>query len=271
MQSESKAEERPVDPNGSPAHEETAQKDESPLKQQQDSTLDTDAVISQIHAMTRTISNILARPEVQDRYMTHWKAQAVKEWKAGDIMRNAPEGPRKVEAGVIELGLREVARFYEVENDFYKWSLERRMLRMNVPSINHLCKTLFFENTRYIPGSGDLLDPINSKYYLVVVQYTGKLNSAKLTNYVRALTKGSKKNFNLRVASEPESDEFTGHKSGGVVPFGLARDVPIILSRSVLDLAPRVFFMGCGHVDWKISVAVDEFVKATGCFIINLD
>ncbi|KAJ3015932.1 UNVERIFIED_CONTAM: hypothetical protein HDU68_012513 [Siphonaria sp. JEL0065] len=232
---------------------------------------DREAVLSQIHSMVHTISNLYAYPQLQEKYIAHWKQKAIEELEAGDILRNAPEGATRVEKGTIDLGLRNVARFYEVESDYYSWTLERRMLRMNAPSINHLCKTLFFENTRYIAGNSDLLDPTNSKYYVVVVQYTGKLNSAKLTNFVRALSNGTKKNFNLRVASEAESDEFTGYRTGGVAPLGMARKVPVILSRAILDLAPRVFFMGCGHVDWKVAVPVDDFVKATGCFVVDLE
>ncbi|ORY39320.1 YbaK/ProRS associated domain-containing protein [Rhizoclosmatium globosum] len=232
---------------------------------------DHEAVVSQIHKLANAISVVYSSPSVQDKYMKHWKQKALEEKEAGQIMKDAPESALRVEKGAADIGLRDVIRIYQVERDYYTWPLERRMLRMNAPSINHLCKTLFFENTRYVPGQGDILDPTNSKYYVVVVQYTGKLNSTKLTNFVRALSNGTKKNFNLRVASEAESDEYTGYKTGGVTPFGMARKVPIILSQAITELAPRVFFMGCGHVDWKIACPVDDFVKATGCYVVDLD
>ncbi|KAJ3402515.1 hypothetical protein HDU80_005022 [Chytriomyces hyalinus] len=222
-------------------------------------------------AMVASISNVFRLPTIQKSFMDHWTATAEKEAQIGDIMRHAPTDVKRVEKGTADLGLRLVARFYQVESDYYSWSYERRMLRMSAPSINHLCKTLFFENTRFTGNSGDILDPQNSKYYAVIVQYVGKLNSAKLTNFVRALSNGTKKNFNLRVASEAESDEFTGYKSGGVTPFGMARNVPVIVSKAILDLRPPVLFLGAGHADWKVAVPVQEYLKASKSFVVDLE
>ncbi|KAJ3232908.1 hypothetical protein HDU81_002595 [Chytriomyces hyalinus] len=222
--------------------------------------------------MVSSVSNLYRLPTIQKGFMDHWTAAAEKEAQTGDIMRHAPTDVKRVEKGTADLGLRHVARFYQVESDYYSWSYERRMLRMSAPSINHLCKTLFFENTRFTGnGGGDLLDPQNSKYYAVIVQYIGKLNSAKLTNFVRALSNGTKKNFNLRVASESESDEFTGYKSGGVTPFGMARSVPVIVSKAILELRPPVLFLGAGHADWKVAVPVQDYLKSSKSFVVDLE
>ncbi|KAI8619109.1 hypothetical protein BC830DRAFT_1165633 [Chytriomyces sp. MP71] len=219
------------------------------------------AALSLALEMVSTVSSLLARPSIQDRFMNHWHAASQLEADEGIIMANAPKSVRRVEQGAIDTGIRVQTRFFHVESDYYSWSLERRMLRMCAPSIHHLCKTLFFENTRYEEKEGhDLL-----------VQYTGKLNSQKLTNYVRGLSNGTKKGFNLRVASEAESDSFTGYKTGGVTPLGMARKVPVILCEAITRLQPCVFWMGAGHLDWKVAVPVDAFVRGTGCFVVDLE
>ncbi|KAJ3101490.1 hypothetical protein HK100_004525 [Physocladia obscura] len=234
---------------------------------------DSDTVMQKILALNSSISAIFENPSIQQKFMAYWKAAAKAELLGGKVMANAPDSVRKAEAGAVSLGLREIVRIYHVESDYYSWSYERRALRMNAPSINHLCKTLFFENTRHTTPAknNDILAKNNSKYYAVIVQYAAKLNTTKLTNFVRALSNGSKKNYNLRVASEKESDEYTGFKTGGVTPFGMTRNVPVILSRAILNLTPRVFYLGCGHVEWKIACPVDDFVHATGCFVADLE
>ena len=40
--------------------------------------------------------------------------------------------------------------------------------RLVAPSINHLCKSVIFENTRCSQDS--IEDPLNSKYYCVITQ-----------------------------------------------------------------------------------------------------
>jgi len=55
----------------------------------------------------------------------------------------------------------------------------------------------------YIYKFFDDKDPLNSKYYAVCVQYTSKLNTQKLMNFVRSLKNKtiSKKHYNFRLAS----------------------------------------------------------------------
>lgn len=58
--------------------------------------------------------------------------------------------------------------------------LEYRMACVGAASINHLCKSIIFENTRAHPSVDGWKDPLNSKFYVVVVQ----VGHARLWNSV---------------------------------------------------------------------------------------
>ena len=45
-------------------------------------------------------------------------------------------------------------QLFKVESNYYDKTLEERMEILGAPSINHLCKTIVFENTRW-----DVRDP----------------------------------------------------------------------------------------------------------------
>ncbi|CAG8533063.1 2167_t:CDS:2, partial [Gigaspora rosea] len=169
-----------------------------------------------------------------------------------------------------ELGIRNVSRFYEVESDYYEWELQRRAFRLVAPSIDHLCKSVIFENTRCIHDNID--DPLNSKYYCVIVQYVGSINTQKLMNFVRGLKNKSisKKNYNFRVADAEKSIELTGFENNGVSPIGMNQKLPIIVAKSITELKPAVFYLGAGHVDWKLALPIKNFIDVTRCLITDL-
>ncbi|KAJ3416177.1 hypothetical protein HDV05_002822 [Chytridiales sp. JEL 0842] len=107
-----------------------------------------------------------------------------------------------------------------------------------------------------------------------VKRYTGKLNTQRLMNYVRDLSNKSvsKKNYNMRIAPEDDSLNLTGFEKGGVTPLGMkTANIPIILHESITKLRPPVLYLGAGHVDWKVAMPVQDFVRATGCFVADLD
>jgi prolyl-tRNA editing enzyme YbaK/EbsC (Cys-tRNA(Pro) deacylase) len=98
-------------------------------------------------------------------------------------------------------------------------------------------------------GKKDLaaFHPLRSKYYAVIVQYTDKLSSKKLNDFVKKLSEmhpSSSKEVHLRLAPEEVSFQLTGYPSGGVCPIGMSFSIPIILSEKVLQLSPGVIFMG---------------------------
>ena len=53
-------------------------------------------------------------------------------------------------------------------------------------------------------------------------------------------------------------------------PFGLATDVPIVLDEAVTKLDVPFFWMGGGHVDLKLGMSVQDFVKATHCAVLDV-
>ncbi|KND01173.1 uncharacterized protein SPPG_04264 [Spizellomyces punctatus DAOM BR117] len=201
-------------------------------------------------------------------YMNQFRSQAEKE----RLPEHAPDGVQRVEQGTRDIALRNCSRFYEVESDYYDWTLERRAARLNAPSIAHLCKTILFENTKWKP-TGDTLDPVNSQFYCVVVQYVDKMNAQKLMNFVRDL--GNKeiprKHYNMRVASEEKNMALTGYETGGVTPFGMKANVPIIITKNMTMLEPPILYLGAGHRDWKIALPIDDFITATKCYVADLE
>ncbi|CAG8535915.1 31534_t:CDS:2 [Racocetra persica] len=142
--------------------------------------------------------------------------------------------------------------------------------RLVAPSIDHLCKSVIFENTRCIHDNID--DPLNSKYYCVIDQYIGSINTQKLMNFVRGLKNKSisKKNYNFRVADAEKSIELTGFENNGVSPIGMNQKLPIIIAKSITELKPAVFYFGAGHVNWKLALPAKNFIDATRCLIADL-
>ncbi|TPX40375.1 proline---tRNA ligase [Synchytrium endobioticum] len=229
-------------------------------------TLTPSQIQAKIDASTADLSIMFNHPRIAAAYMDDWHAKA----SVDKVPNDAPEGVATVEKGCRDLRLRKVARFYHVESDYYDWTLQRRMLRLVAPSTAHLCKSVIMENTHFTQT-----DPTNSKYYCVIVQYVSKLNTQKLINFVYGMNQNkpdrklSKKDFNLRVADESMTMEITGHTQNGVSPIGMKVQLPIILSGGVTILQPPVFYMGGGHIDWKLALPVHEFIHATKCFVVD--
>ena len=46
------------------------------------------------------------------------------------------------------------------------------------------------ENTRAHPSVDGWSDPLNSKYYIVIVQYTARLHTEKMKSFVHKLSEG---------------------------------------------------------------------------------
>lgn len=120
------------------------------------------------------------------------------------------------------------------------------------------------ENTRAHPSVTDCSNPHNSKYYLIVIQYTARLNAEKLRHYVYKLSGGqvAKKWYNMRLAPEAASDELTGFEHNGVSPIGIKTRIPIIMSHKIAELQPDTFFLGAGEVDLKVGMSAADFVAA---------
>ncbi|CAG8537536.1 19094_t:CDS:2 [Cetraspora pellucida] len=219
-----------------------------------------------LQLLTKQISALYSSPKLEPFYVEYFMRKA----RNAKLDENAPEVVQKVEKACNELGIRNVLRFYKVEGDYYEWELQRRAFRLVAPSIDHLCKSVIFENTRCIHDNID--DPLNSKYYCVIVQYIGSINTQKLMNFVRGLKNKSisKKNYNFRVADSEKSIELTGFENNGVSPIGMNQELPIIIAKSIIELKPAVFYLGAGHVDWKLALPIKNFIDATKCLIADL-
>ncbi|KAF9331330.1 hypothetical protein BGZ91_012166 [Linnemannia elongata] len=130
---------------------------------------------------------------------------------------------------------------------------------MGCPSTFHLCKTLTFENTKFKQDESKPID--EDRYWTVIVQYEGAVNITKLEKAVREKTGASRKATHMRIAPAEKSFELTGFKEGGVCPVGMRTDLPILVSKELADLSPKIFYLGAGHLDWKIAVPFDGFVE----------
>jgi prolyl-tRNA editing enzyme YbaK/EbsC (Cys-tRNA(Pro) deacylase) len=149
------------------------------------------------------------------------------------------------------------SKFQWVPTDYYDHPLSWRQQVLKALTVSHLCKAVVLENTHCT--NNDCSDPRNSRYYTVVLQYVRRFDSDKVMRFIRGLNEGiGKKNFNFRLAAK--GDELTGFSHNAVVPFGTRTKIPIILDQEILQLNPRHFWMGGGHVDCKLRIDTDEFV-----------
>ncbi|CAI2174015.1 3080_t:CDS:2 [Funneliformis geosporum] len=225
-----------------------------------------DYVKERLNELINQVSKLYSSKNIIAHYLDHFKRKAI----LTKLDDNAPESVKRVEKACNDFGIHNVSRFYHVESDYYNWELQRRAFRLIAPSINHLCKSVIFENTRCSHDSID--DPLNSRYYCVITQYVGSINTQKLLNFVRTLRHKqlSKKNYNFRVADEEKSIQLTGFESNGVSPIGMTFRIPIILTNAITELQPPVFYLGAGHIDWKLALPINSFIHATNCFIADL-
>ena len=136
------------------------------------------------------------------------------------------------------------------------------------PHVDFLCKTMVMQNTRFEGQPEERkANPSreNAQYYMVVVQYTAKMNSEKLNRLIRASSGMSKKHFNFRLCPPEINDELTGFSHNGVTPLGSKQKLHIILSDAILKLAKvhgrDFFWLGGGEVDLKWRISTTDFIK----------
>lgn len=122
------------------------------------------------------------------------------------------------------------------------------------------------ENARIdqpLPGTR-LTEISNGKYYMVLVQYAGRLNAEKLRKIVKEHTNGelSRKMINIRLVAEEISDELSGFGHNSVTPVGIKTRLPIIMSHHIAALVPDFFWLGAGEEDLKVGMSAGEFIEA---------
>jgi len=157
--------------------------------------------------------------------------------------------------------------FVRAPPDYYDRDLEFRRGLLKAPSTHHLCKSIIMENTRVEEG-----DPGVVKYWLVIVQYTSRLDAELLRNFVYNHHKGllSRAKVNMRLVAEETSDTLSGFRKNAVTPVGMKVQLPIVLAKEITDLEPDEFWIGGGEVDLKIGLTVSDFIKAYHPAIVSL-
>jgi prolyl-tRNA editing enzyme YbaK/EbsC (Cys-tRNA(Pro) deacylase) len=141
-----------------------------------------------------------------------------------------------------------------VPPDYYHWDLAERAKCLDAQTIQHLCKCLLMENRKQ-----------SGSFVLVVLQYAATLD-------VKALAVALKvTNYDFRIADAADNDRITGYQHNSVTPFGLLNttmSVPIVLAAPIVPL--RFFWMGGGHVNLKLGMAVSDFCKALNPIVADI-
>ncbi|XP_040986946.1 uncharacterized protein LOC121234879 [Juglans microcarpa x Juglans regia] len=161
--------------------------------------------------------------------------------------------------------------FKKVPSDYYDWPLESRRDALAAPTIQHLCKSIVLVNTQAQSNVIDCSDRNNSKYYVVVVQYTARFNAETVKNFLYSLNNGkiAKKKFNMRLAPEETSVELTGYEHNAVTCIGMKTEIPVILDEAIVKLHPDFFWLGGGEIDLKLGIRTSEFIDYVKPFIVN--
>ncbi|XP_015900246.1 uncharacterized protein LOC107433473 [Ziziphus jujuba] len=161
--------------------------------------------------------------------------------------------------------------FKKVPGDYYDWPLEARREALAAASVDHLCKSIVLVNTQAQSNIVDCSDHRNSKYYVVVVQYTARFNAETVKNFLYLLNNGkiAKKKFNLRLAPEEISVKLTGYEHNAVTCIGMKTDIPVILDEAIAKLDPDFFWLGGGETDLKLGIKTSEFINFVKPFIVN--
>ena len=161
-------------------------------------------------------------------------------------------------------------------SNYYTLSLDERKVILGAHSTSQLCKACLFENKNYA-AEDNKHDPTNSRYYLVVVQYVETINTKQLSSELRGLRPPGQKRFDsnyfsdLRLAPEEVSEQLTGFGHNGVSPFGmLDKSIPVVVCKSIMTVRPQRIWMGGGHKDWKLSMAVSEFVRGINGIVLDV-
>ncbi|POM80208.1 Hypothetical protein PHPALM_1986 [Phytophthora palmivora] len=155
-------------------------------------------------------------------------------------------------------------------SDYYSWTLAQRanLLGCEVP---HLCKSIIVENVACINSGLD--DPLNSRYYCVVLQYNSKLDAEQLRRFVRdnipEADRPAKKKFNFQHAPGEVSEELTGFGHNGVSTFGMKTPIPVIVAGAIAELKPPFLWLGGGAESVKLRISVQDLVKALGARVAD--
>ena len=198
-----------------------------------------------------------ATPDADGAPDLPWGAEQASLGAAHDRLRAALEA-----AGV------RCYRFIRVPATYYDTPLSSRRRVLRAHHETALCKTIAMENAVWapLPGrpAGELADPRNPRWFLVVVQYAARFNADKTKAWFVEANGGElpKSRIKPRLASAADSERLTGYRHGGVTPVAAATpELPILLSHRVVQLRPAIFFLGAQDVDLKVCLRVQDFME----------
>jgi prolyl-tRNA editing enzyme YbaK/EbsC (Cys-tRNA(Pro) deacylase) len=163
--------------------------------------------------------------------------------------------------------------FKWVPEDYYSFPLSKRAGILGAHSTFQLCKSMLMENKSFDESQSN---GTYSRFYLVLLQYETSINNKKLQSEVRALRPVADRldnsNYDFRVASEEDNARLTGYSHNAVTPFGMLEDIPIILSKAIIEDSPmnQFIWMGGGHIHCKVGMAVSDFIHVKKPFIMDL-
>jgi prolyl-tRNA editing enzyme YbaK/EbsC (Cys-tRNA(Pro) deacylase) len=205
-----------------------------------------------------------------------------------------PDEVQRVRRHVYQTNCCYSAQFIHCPSNYYQLDLNQRKVILGAHSTSQLCKACLFENKNFVSSKSSstnsssdnnddddiIVDPTNSKYYLIIVQYIESINMKKLSYELRGLCPPGATRFDtsyfadVRLASNTIAADLTGYGHNGVSPFGIpttTSSIPIILSKSIITNAqPRFIYVGGGHYDWKLGLAVSEFVQALDVLVLDI-
>ena len=161
------------------------------------------------------------------------------------------------------------------------------LTHLSLPLSLSQCKTLCLENTRarepvgtFAPEALAALPPPQraalARFFLVVVQYSARLDTEALAKGLRALAGGAApgKAFNMRLACEDDAIGLTGYQHNAVTPVGVPGvadgSIPLILAAAITALRPPIFWMGGGEVDLKLGVGTAQFVAGYAPIVMGV-
>ena len=167
--------------------------------------------------------------------------------------------------------------FKWVPEQYYSLSLCERAKILGAHSTHQLCKSMLMENKAFDSSKTKGADDASySRHYLVVLQYETSITTKKLQSEIRGLRPVSFRldpsKFDFRLAPEEDNAQVTGYTHNAVTPFGLLQDVPIILSKAIVDSSDMTQFiwMGGGHMHLKVGMAVKEFIHFKKAMVLNV-
>ncbi|KYQ93038.1 hypothetical protein DLAC_05647 [Tieghemostelium lacteum] len=165
------------------------------------------------------------------------------------------------------------SQLVRVPPPYYDWKLEQRASYLRAPSKDHLCKSLIMENTECQHTSTK--DPLNSRYYCIIIQYTSKIQANKINRFLKNLNKNNDLKFNLSLAPPEISQQLTGFEYNAVAPLGTNVPIPIIISKKIMELAHNgKVWLGGGEIDLKLVVDIQHFkekMEQTGLKVFTSD